>query len=78
MSLTQVEVEFTSMSKAQRKAYADLLIQAMLFDMDVDWETWTLVPKKKDTVPFWQKKWRANEQSADRQPEDYEGGKDER
>lgn len=57
---------------------ADLTVQAMMFDMDVDIETVSLVPKRKDNVPMWTKRWREKEHGADRKPEDYEGGKDDR
>lgn len=48
-----------------RKRYADLIVQAMMFDMDVDIETWTLMPKRKDEIPFWIKRWRSQQAERD-------------
>lgn len=62
----------------QQKTLADLTIQAMLFDMGIDLETASLTPKVKDPTPIWIRKWRDKEAGGDRQPNDYEGGKDER
>lgn len=59
------------------KTVADLLVQAMMFDMGIDWETGLLVPKQQDNTPFWLKRWKENQQGGDRQPGDYEGGHDE-
>lgn len=55
---------------------ADLKVQAMLFDLNVDIETLTLEPKRTDQVPIWIKRWREKEAGSDRNPEDYEGGRD--
>lgn len=60
------------------KAYADLAIKSIMFDIDIDIETWSLIPKRKNTVSIWMTKWREKEQTSDRQPNDYEGGSDER
>lgn len=63
----------------QRKAIADLTIQAMMFDMDIDWEAGKLIHKTKPVVEaFWLTKWKEKEQNSDRKPEDYEGGEDDR
>lgn len=36
-----------------------LKIQAIMFDMDIDWETLELIPiKKQEEPPIWIKKWR--------------------
>ena len=52
----------------------DLRVQAMMFDMEVDWETLTLVPKsEEEDQPIWLKKWKEKEHNGDRQPEDYQG-----
>lgn len=60
-------------------ALADLTIQSIMFDMDIDLETASLVPRQHaEEVPIWIKKWREKEHGADRKPENYEGGKDER
>lgn len=36
----------------------DLKIQAMMFDMDIDIETWALVPKSTYREPFWLTNWK--------------------
>jgi hypothetical protein len=41
-----------------RSIAADLKIQAMMFDLDVDWESLELTPKRTDTQPFWVKNWK--------------------
>jgi len=46
MKLTKIE-----------KKINDLKIQAMLFDMDIDWETASLVPKRK-VEKTWLDKWK--------------------
>lgn len=69
-------VEYTPKEVATK--IADLTIQAMMFDMDVDIETASLVPKRTENLPIWIKRWRAKEEGSDRSPQDYEGGKDER
>lgn len=46
----------TTNELAQKK-YADLKIQAMMFDMDIDIETWSLVPKAESTKPTWLTRW---------------------
>lgn len=66
------------LSPTQMKHIANLRVQAMLFDMEIDWEAGTLIPKQKDETPYWLKKWRSREHEADRHPKDYEGGEDER
>lgn len=44
----------------------DLKIQAMLFDMDIDFETFELVPKrKKYEVPKWVERWKEKRAEAD-------------
>lgn len=60
------------------RVLADLEIKAAMFDMDVDIEALTLVPKSKYQEPVWITRWREKEANSDRQPEDYEGGEDER
>lgn len=47
------------------KKYNDLKIQAMMFDMDIDVETLTLMPKAVDTTPIWLKKWREKRNGQD-------------
>lgn len=67
-----------SVDEQALKAVADLMVQAMMFDMQVDWETGTLIPKSTFVAPFWLTNWKDKTLNADRQPEDYEGGKDDR
>lgn len=45
-------------TEKHRKKYADLQIQAMLFNMDIDIETWSLVPKVKHQEPKWLANWK--------------------
>lgn len=49
-------------------AYADLEIQAMIFDMAIDIETWSPVPKRQNGLPAWIGRWRAKEAQADQDP----------
>lgn len=35
------------------KRLCDLRVQAMMFDMDIDIETWSLVPKVEHSDPVW-------------------------
>lgn len=48
---------------------ADLKIQAMIFDMDIDIETWSLVPKDKFKHPFWIRRWREQQENSDYTPD---------
>jgi len=52
--------------------YADLQIQAMMFDMDIDIETWSLVPKQKKINKPWLDRWMNKFHEADNLPEDPE------
>lgn len=52
------------LAEAKRKL-ADLKVQAMMFDMDIDIETWSLVPKVKSEQPFWITRWREKEANSD-------------
>lgn len=47
------------------KKYNDLLVQAMLFDMDIDIETWSLVQKDNYQEPFWLTRWKDKENGKD-------------
>lgn len=49
----------------------DLLIQAMMFDMDIDWETLDLVEKKKAEVSKkpWLDKWLDQQSESDYMPD---------
>lgn len=44
--------------KTARIKLADLHIQAMLFDLEVDIERWTLRPKTDYKEPFWITRWK--------------------
>lgn len=52
--------------------YADLQIQAIMFDMDIDIETWTLIPKETYREPFWLTGWKEKIEQSDNRPEDEE------
>lgn len=47
----------------------DLKIQAMMFDMDIDWETLELMERLVDDTPFWLKRWKDKVAEGDNQPE---------
>lgn len=47
------------------RAMNDLKIQAMMFDMDIDIETWTLLPKETFRHPVWIQRWREKEDNSD-------------
>lgn len=44
---------------------ADLKIQAMIFDMDIDIETWSLIPKSDYKEPYWLSRWKAKQEERD-------------
>lgn len=48
-----------------QKALTDLEVKAMMFDMDIDIETWSLVPKNKYAEPIWITRWKEKEHGAD-------------
>lgn len=52
------------MNQAYKKL-CDLRVQAMLFDMDVDIETWSLVPKVDRTEPDWLLRWKDKRDQGD-------------
>lgn len=54
-----------SLQETVTKKIANLKIQAMMFDMDIDYETLELVPKQKDTTPIWIKIWRDKRDESD-------------
>lgn len=56
------------MTKELEKKIADLIIQAMIFDMDIDYETLTLTEKQKDDTPIWLKQWNEKRSQADNDP----------
>lgn len=59
MNLTKKDIEFIN----------DLKIQGMMFDMMVDWETLTLVPKPVYKEAFWLTKWKDKRDGSDNLPE---------
>lgn len=44
---------------------SELKIQAMIFDMDIDYEALALIPKRKDNTPVWIKRWNEKRAEAD-------------
>lgn len=50
----------------------DLEVQAMIFDMEIDYEALTVTPKV-EPQPFWITRWKEKQENGDRQPSDYEG-----
>ena len=48
-----------------KAAYADLQVQAMMFGMDIDIETWSLIPKETYKEPFWVTRWKEKRDGAD-------------
>lgn len=53
------------MNDLVNKKVADIKIQSMMFDMDIDWETLELIPKTKETTPIWIKRWREKQDNSD-------------
>lgn len=53
-----------------KKALNDLNIQSMLFDMDIDIETWSLVPKSNYKEEAWITRWKDKQSGADYDPSD--------
>lgn len=67
-------------TETHRKKYADLKIQAMMFSMDIDIETWSLVPKSNYKEAFWITRYQEKLEQSDNlanQPEE-NWGEDER
>ncbi len=51
---------------ALEQRVADLKIQAIMFDMDIEWETLVLVPKVKVVPePFWLERWKIKRAESD-------------
>lgn len=48
-----------------KRKIADLRIQAMLFGLEVDWETLALVPKSDYVAPPWVTAWKIKQEEAD-------------
>ncbi len=60
---------FEELTPEERKAIADIKVRAMMFDMDVDWETVTLVPKQKQTQdPQWLINFKNKREQSDNDP----------
>lgn len=62
------------MNRTQTKAILrkldDLKVQSMMFDMDIDIETFSLVEKRKvEDKPFWLQRWTDKVADGDNQPE---------
>lgn len=51
------------------KRVADLHIQSMLFDMDIDWELLTLCEKSDSKELQWLTRWKEKVDNGDNQPE---------
>lgn len=49
------------MTRAESAFIDDLKAQAMLFDMDIDWETLELVPPSTYKQPAWITRWKDKE-----------------
>lgn len=60
-----------------RKKLADLRIQAIMFDMDIDLEAFSLKPKKEEERPTWFSRYMERFHYADNLPEDPEQNWDE-
>jgi len=50
----------------QKETIADLKIQAMLFGMDIDLETLSLVPKTRQEASTWLTRWKEKVAESDR------------
>lgn len=48
---------------------ADLKIQAMMFDLDIDFETLELIPKETYKEPFWLSRWKDKLDNSDYMPD---------
>lgn len=64
-TMTDKTLKSKAIDKRATKKVANLKVQAMMFDMDVDWETLTLVAKHKDTTPTWIKRWQEKQAESD-------------
>lgn len=53
----------------EQKAIADIKVRAMMFDMDIDWETASLIPKRKQTQePQWLINFKNKREQSDNDP----------
>lgn len=46
------------LSEQDRAFLDELQVQAMLFDLEIDWDSLTLEPARPSTVPAWAQKYR--------------------
>ena len=69
--LKELGITQATADKAVKK-YNDLKVQAMMFDMDIDIETWGLVPKSTFQEPEWLTKWKEKEHASDTRAYDFE------
>ena len=53
------------LTKDEIERINDLKIQAMLFDMDIDWETMTLITKAKKQPKTWLDKFKERQNESD-------------
>lgn len=55
-----------NLSELARTVCADLQVQAMMFNMDIDWEALTLEPKREKTIePLWLTRWKEKREQSD-------------
>lgn len=60
---------FEELTPEERKAIADIKVRAMMFDMDIDWETAQLVPKRKEVQdPQWLTNFKNKRDESDNDP----------
>lgn len=52
-----IETFYPGTAEEIRKKIADLRVQAMMFDMDIDWELLELVPKTQQKEAVWLTRW---------------------
>lgn len=64
-----IETFYPGTAEEIRKRIADLRIQAMMFDMDVDIETLELVPKTQQKEAVWLTRWLNRFNEGDNFPE---------
>lgn len=58
-NLTPKQIEYL------KKRSADLQVQSMLFDADIDWELLTLMEKSDYKEPGWVARWKTKQADAD-------------
>lgn len=54
--------------KQLNKTLADLSIKSILFDMDIDIETLTIIPKNNHRQQPWLKNWKDKQRESDNDP----------